>query len=126
MRKVKDNWADWLPDTGCTAARKFGYKGPCLECPFDTCVEDFKSATQKPKHFRYFLINQDLLSGLSPASVREKYHVSLRTIYRAKNRHAHLSRFLAWYKKPTVFTSESDSKFYFTQGCVQLNRTHVR
>ncbi|MBA7703552.1 hypothetical protein ES703_112338 [subsurface metagenome] len=72
------------PDEGCDKAKKLGYFGSCLECPFDECLEVGDVYTHLPrKQRRNENIMQDYHNGMTRKELAEKYRTSERTIRRA-------------------------------------------
>jgi hypothetical protein len=69
-----ENSPSYYADTGCDDAKKLGYYGPCLECPFEKCCEDNKH------FFKYTLRNREIynffLRGFKQREIAKIFRLS--------------------------------------------------
>jgi len=70
-------------DNGCLNVREFGYDGPCLECPLETCLEDIPTNIRQMKAApRNTGIKHDVAAGMSHEAICSKYGLTRRQIQR--------------------------------------------
>lgn len=69
-------------DVGCAKAKKLGYNGPCLECPFEKCLETLDVIRKKIPVSAYPEIRGLREQGKSIKEIAERFNASIKTIYR--------------------------------------------
>ena len=67
-------------DRGCSRAKKLGYMGKCVECPFKECLEDEVKKHQTNVKQCYKKVIVALAGGKSRSEIKAKYHISDKTL----------------------------------------------
>ena len=71
-------------DRGCKGAKRLGYDGPCVGCPFPKCLEDgLRGSAKAIQWARDNNMAKAIQSGKSTKEVAEQFGVTQRTVERA-------------------------------------------
>lgn len=71
-------------DIGCKSAKRLGYDGPCVDCPFPKCLENgFRGSAKAIKWARDNKMIKTKQGGMSAKEVAKQFGVCERTVSRA-------------------------------------------
>lgn len=81
MAFVKSETDIFYADTGCSKAKNMDYHGPCLECPFEECLELIDGIK-----YAYYRRDREILNlwaaGMDCQEIAKSFNLSVRTILR--------------------------------------------
>ena len=70
-------------DKGCQEAKRKGYNGRCVDCPFPYCLDEYRFTPSQIKRMeRKAQIIQMIREGETKESIAQKLHICVRTVER--------------------------------------------